>query len=323
MHNTSSLRSFNLNSLPILREVLRHGSVTKAAKSLNVSQPALSAALKQLRQHFGDELIVRSRGKMVLTPYGERLLAPLESTLDAVHALIDPDPAQSPGHKETQRIATTDHLMQVLGPPLVRLLMERAPHIRPHFLGVGKHSVEQLLSGAIDYIITPRAMMTTGLARPADFEQICTEPLFSERLLAIGRQDDAKALKGLSIGDYLARPHASFALDADLHISLEQAHLATNSLQQNDVIRLASYNSLFSVVAMTGCIALIPERLAPVAHALFGLFVFTPPIEFPPLDWTIVWHRRLDASPANADFIRLLKLCVVESSDPSMLASAA
>jgi DNA-binding transcriptional LysR family regulator len=57
--SAKNLRALNLNHLPILREILRKASVSKAAEALNLTQPAVSNVLKALRAHFDDKLLTR------------------------------------------------------------------------------------------------------------------------------------------------------------------------------------------------------------------------------------------------------------------------
>jgi LysR family transcriptional regulator, nod-box dependent transcriptional activator len=310
-----NLRSFNLNSLPMLREILRHGSVTKAATALNVSQPALSAALRQLRHLFDDELIVRRSGGIVLTQKAESLLAPLESALQSIQALVnDPD---DPSNRDINRIkiATSDYTMHLLSAPLVRALLGSNMSLGVQFLSVGGHSVAQLMSGGLDMIITPRAMMTTGLASAKGLREVNSEPLLTQHLLCIGRQDDVQLSAGLSIDEYLERPHVSLALDADLNISVERTFLAERSLKQNDVLLTSSYSSIPDIVAATGCLSLIPEGMAKAVTKLYPLQCVEPPISFPPLELVMVWHRRNDANVALIQLRKILQHCVGKIDD--------
>ena len=57
----------DLSALVALDALLQESSVTRAAKRLGLSTPAVSHALARLRERFGDELLVRSGRAMVLT----------------------------------------------------------------------------------------------------------------------------------------------------------------------------------------------------------------------------------------------------------------
>ena len=310
MNAKTSLRSFNLNNLPVLREILRHGSVSKAATALHVSQPALSGALKQLRYQFNDELIIRSRGSMKLTLKAEALLAPLEQALAAVQQLILPG-AENPSAPPTVfKIATNDYVMFLLGAPLVQMLLQEELRIMPHFVSAGGHSAQQLLNGEIDFIIMPKLALVGSHVGSRDQDSLNSEFLFSEALVGIGSDDDKELADGFTIEGYLEREHVSLDLDPDRNISVEQAYLAGNSLKQNDIARFSCYMALLGIVASTRCIALVPASLAKAARIVFDLQTFIPPISFPPLEWTIVWHRRNDNDRQVAQIRTIIKSCV-------------
>jgi hypothetical protein len=52
------LHKVNLDLLPVLHELLRTRSVTRTAQSFHMTQPAVSRALRQLRDAFDDPLLV-------------------------------------------------------------------------------------------------------------------------------------------------------------------------------------------------------------------------------------------------------------------------
>jgi molybdate transport repressor ModE-like protein len=63
-----------LTHLQYLRAVARHGSLTAAARALQVSQPTLTVAMRRLEQHLGTTLLLRDRGGVSLTSAGQELL---------------------------------------------------------------------------------------------------------------------------------------------------------------------------------------------------------------------------------------------------------
>lgn len=68
--------------------VARHGSITVAAERLNVSQPAVSAALNEFEEHLGQALFVRQRGQGVsLTPFGRLAMEKAEQIVANVREL--------------------------------------------------------------------------------------------------------------------------------------------------------------------------------------------------------------------------------------------
>jgi len=71
------LRKVNLDLLPVLHELLRTKSVTRTAQSFNMTQPAVSRALRQLRGALDDQILVSSGRSARLTDRAETLAGPL------------------------------------------------------------------------------------------------------------------------------------------------------------------------------------------------------------------------------------------------------
>ena len=310
MENKKNLRAFNLNTLPVLQEILRHGSVSKAATALGVSQPALSAALKQLRHHFDDRLVVRSAGLIKLTPKAESLLSPLEDALAAIHDVITPGTGHSDKQKAVIKIAANDHIMVLLSGPISQLISKNNICILPQFLSAGGHSARQLLTGEIEYVIAPKFVMLSSNVSVSDLKLINTEHLFSERMVGIGHPDDFELLKTFTVEEYLSHPHVSFEIDTEQNISVEQAYLSANSLVQNDIVRFSCYTALLFAVTQTRSIALVPISLAKTFKALFDFAIFEPPLAFPPVEWTMIWHRRNDNIEQHVQFRKIIHSCV-------------
>ena len=73
----------DLHLIRVLHTVLTERSVSRAALRLGMYQPAVSAALKRLRELAGDPLLVRSGAGMVPTDAGQRMLEPSGAILRA------------------------------------------------------------------------------------------------------------------------------------------------------------------------------------------------------------------------------------------------
>ena len=132
------LESIDLNLLPVLDALLEERNVTRAGQRLFLSQPATSNALRRLRRMFNDPLLVRSGNTMYITPRAQELrsaIAPILASLGtALGQNDDFDPATASG---VFRIATTDHVMMLIGPALQKKLSEQAPDVQLDFRSLG------------------------------------------------------------------------------------------------------------------------------------------------------------------------------------------
>src|SRR5512132_2233898 len=98
--------------------VARLGSVTAAANALGVSEPAVSQALSALRQHLGDQLIVRGPGGMTLTQGGSRLLV-IASQMVSLGAEAEAAVRAAKGAPEELRALATSTMAEFVTTPLV------------------------------------------------------------------------------------------------------------------------------------------------------------------------------------------------------------
>lgn len=122
------LGSADLNLLVPLLALLEERSVTRAAERVGLSQPAMSHALRRLRSLLGDQLLVRQGGSMALTPHAEQLMSPSRRALEAASRILDPSPFDPATTRRTITVTLTTTTAFVVGPRLMQLVAERAPH---------------------------------------------------------------------------------------------------------------------------------------------------------------------------------------------------
>ncbi len=71
----------DLNLFAVFAAIMRHGSVSQAASSLGLTQPATSNALTRLRGQLGDQLFVRSKNGMLPTKFATQMAPVIERAL--------------------------------------------------------------------------------------------------------------------------------------------------------------------------------------------------------------------------------------------------
>ncbi len=87
--NGPNLAAVDLNLLKAFAALLRERSVTRAAISIGLSQPALSHSLTRLRHLGGDELFVRLPYGMEPTPKGHEIGMLCAVALDRIRRALD------------------------------------------------------------------------------------------------------------------------------------------------------------------------------------------------------------------------------------------
>lgn len=96
-----------IESLHLFRLVAREGSFTRAAELAGLTRPAVSQHIKNLEEHFGLPLFVRSTRQVALTPAGEALLQHAERILGAVNEMETAMAALRPRDKVVVEVAAS------------------------------------------------------------------------------------------------------------------------------------------------------------------------------------------------------------------------
>src|SRR6478609_3781024 len=161
--HVGTLSALDLNLLVYLQALLEERSVTRAGERLAISQPAMSQALRRLRRHFDDELLVRNGRCYELSALAQSLqdevmlTCRLAARIFAAQATFDPAVAD----REFTLLAT-DQSVAVLGPSLSSALTGVGPGVRVQLRHIGVGDVARLddvMRGA-DGFIAPHSIMS-------------------------------------------------------------------------------------------------------------------------------------------------------------------
>jgi DNA-binding transcriptional LysR family regulator len=165
-----------LTQLSAFVMVARLGSVKDAAKMLNVSEPAVSQALTALRQHLGDQLIMRNGATMTLTTAGVKLL-PVASQMVALGAEAQAAVRAGQGLPEQLRLVTTSSFAEFVAGSLTDAFSRRFAQPVEASAGVAAEDEMAVL------VVNRLADMAIGPLL-TDKELIC-EPVFRYHVVAV------------------------------------------------------------------------------------------------------------------------------------------
>ena len=167
------LHEFDLNMLLVFDRLAQEGRVSRVAESLGLSQPAVSNALRRLRDALGDELFVRTPAGMAPTPYAQQLAAPVAAALQglqgALHVQASFDPARS---ERCFNLAMTDVGEIYFLPVLMDALAREAPGITLRCLPVADTTLRgQMAAGRVDLALGSLPQLQGGFFQQALFRQ--------------------------------------------------------------------------------------------------------------------------------------------------------
>ena len=117
--------------LQVFHAVAKHGSFTRAAEHLHMTQPAVTFQIKQLEEHFDTRLLDRGHGKITLTPAGELVLAYAEKIL-GLSAELDSRVSELTDELAGQiKIGTSTTIAAYWLPRVLEGFKRRYPGVRP------------------------------------------------------------------------------------------------------------------------------------------------------------------------------------------------
>lgn len=279
-----NLSKLDLNLFLVFDAIYQDGSLTQAARQLNLSQPAVSHALARLREHLGDALFVRQGRRMQPTPYAQTLAPTVQLALRTLRGGLS---AQQPRFEPAEsdkvfNIGLPDILESLTLPGLMAQLRQAAPGVSVNSVRVDRTDIaEALRQGKVDLVV--------DIALPVDAE-IQHVRLILDRLVVVARADHP-AMQGdhLKLDDYLSASHVLVS-QRRTGMGLEDFELSRLGLRRQIGLRCRHYFAACRVVSMTDMLLTMPEQYARIANQHFGNRLRPFPVSPPQLDAHLYWH---------------------------------
>ncbi|MEZ5931051.1 MAG: LysR family transcriptional regulator [Alphaproteobacteria bacterium] len=285
------IRSFDLNLLRTLDALLTEQNVTLAAARLNLSQPAVSAALGRLRSALDDRLLVRRGNGLVLTPRAEELRPEISRILNSIHETLGTPERFDPGRDERRfRIAASDHASLIVLRPLICHLQSQGAGALIEIFPLDERVEERLASGVIDMAVGEAWWLRMTEHR---------RPLYRETYVGLARADHPGLSPEPTLEEYVAQDHALVSYRGRVPGVVDQA-LAQLGLQRKVVLTLPHFLLAPLLVAETDMVVTIASRLADFFAGKQTMRLFKPPLALPTSTVALGWHARTHDDPACA-----------------------
>lgn len=289
-----SLRHFDLNLLLVFEMLMRERHVTRAAEKLHLSQPALSHALKRLREALDDPLLVRSGQGLQPTPRALALLPVVQQSLAALQAGLAP-PATFAAATSTRRftLATTDYFEEVMYPAFLSQLLRSAPGL--------SFSIELITPDVLNEALEQRQVdMVVGLDRQSSLPSgVVQTPWLHEELVCLVAQHNPHVGDALALEAFAQLAHVELADISGLLPSPIENCLAQHGLTRRVISKNLNYIAAARVVALTDAIMTLPRQMAERFVAMLPVRMVTPPAALPALTMTLIQHQLYLNTPAN------------------------
>ncbi len=279
----TQLRQADLNLLVYFIALVEEKTISRAAKRLRLSQPAVSRSLQRLRQMFHDDLLVRRTRQYEPTPRGQALLQELTVILPQLERLISGKEFDPSTEQATFRLAASDSLAQLYGAALAKRRGEHR-NLDFSFQLYTDDRLSDLEANRFDLLLDAEFR-----ALPATLR---SEVLFEEELVcAVARESPHR--NKLSLTHYLAADHVCISV-LENQQAVPDIALSKINAARRCAFTLPYFSVALNMVAGTSLIATLPRKLAESLINPTRTRLVSAPAELAGFRYLMIWHARQD-----------------------------
>jgi LysR family nod box-dependent transcriptional activator len=272
----------DLNLLVALDALVKHRNVSSAARSLNLSQPAMSGALGRLRKFFQDDLLVQNGREMMLTPKAESLAPAVREALLHVQSTITTPPIFDPATSTREfSIITSDYVQTVLFDEFIRRASRIAPGMTFRIMAYNEGSPALFERGGADlFIVVDPTLLPTHPARL----------LFEDEAVALCWSGAAEVGERLTLEQFQAMGHITASLSSEAPGSLFDVFLRERRIERRIEVQVPTFSLMPGALVGTDRIAIMHRRLAEYFAGFMPLRTAVLPFDLPPIREFAQWH---------------------------------
>jgi DNA-binding transcriptional LysR family regulator len=291
----------DLNLLRVFDAVMTEKNLTRAADKLATTQPAVSNALRRLRDALDDELFIRTPHGVKPTLRAEDLQPAVRRALSTLEAAIS---SSSPALSEavsTFRFSMADSTASLLLPSLMRQMKLEAPKLRVRTLSpLTRDPRPALTQNEVDFAIGSFPGIVTQLAAEQDTQSFLRHSsLYSGEYVCIMRKGHPLANTELTLDSYCGADHVVVSFSGKPQGQADRV-LAGLGRERHVVLTVGQFYTLGQVVQGSDLISIMPHHLIAAINMDQVLVSKRLPFALPSVRVDMLWHERDAANPAHA-----------------------
>jgi len=287
------------------------GQVSQAAMILNVSQSAVTAAVRQLEEDVGVALFKRQPSGMSLTPEGARFLQHARHIMAAVNAAQNAPLTEDTAISGTVRIGVSYTVLGYFLPRYYTRFSQNYPRIKAELYELPRNAIENgLKDGSLDLAV----MLVSNLQ---DRKRLAYETLIrSRRRLWLPVEHRLLSAETISLEDIMEEPYVMLTVD---EASLTAArYWKPTGLRPNIVFKTSSVEAVRSMVADGMGVTILSDMVyRPWSLEGQRLELRTVVADIPTMDVGLAWNRTRQQTPAARTFQEFLSLTFSGAANPA------
>ena len=297
-----NFRTFDLNLLRVFDEVMAERSLTRAAHNLALTQPAVSNALRRLRELLGDDLVRRVGHGVEPTPRALQLWPAVREALQRLRETLAPGPFDPATAQDAFVLAMADATASQIMPGLVGILDREAPGVTLRVLPLTTRDPRPLLEdGGVDLAIGyfPGVLAELGATHLQEqAPRFLSRRLYEGHYVVAMRRDHPLAQGELTLDAYCAARHLLVSFSGRPFGFVDEA-LAALSRRRRIVLTVNQFFTAGQVVATSDLLTVLPAHFLRATGHAHRLAVRPLPLPVPQVHVDLLWRRQHDAVSAQ------------------------
>lgn len=280
------------------------GSVTEAAEKLNITQQGLSTQLARLREITSDPLFHWSNSGMQLKPTAEKLSPRVTAAIAALEDLNKLEEFDPSIIDNEITIASTDYVITLLAPTLLRILREESPNVTLRLRHIEHRGLNSSSYNDVDLVLSvPEFLSPKGSGLH----------LFSETYSGFARSGHPiNQSKLISIDDFLRYDHVLVSpFKGDAFGPTDVALQNVGKARRIGLV-VPDFSVVGDILSKTDLICILPDRLQESLGNSISRFQTPVPIEG--FDIFAYRPKHLENDPLNNWLLETVRRCVSEIS---------
>jgi DNA-binding transcriptional LysR family regulator len=298
-----NFRTLDLNLLRVFDQVMAERNLTRAARNLSMTQPAVSNALNRLRDALGDKLVVRSGYGVEPTPRAIALWPAIADALRQMEASLTPGDFVASEAVATFILAMADATAAELMPGLVEIIERDAPGVSMRVLPLTTRDPRPLLDeGQMDLAVGFFPAVLADLTAQAQQGRMAAfdhQRLYNGEYVCVMREGHPLARGPLTLKRYCDAHHLLVSFSGRPFGFVDQA-LASLGLKRRVVLTVNQFFTAGRVVSGSDLLTVLPRHFVKVTGIEDRLVLRDLPFEVQPVHVDSLWHRRQEQRSDHA-----------------------
>jgi DNA-binding transcriptional LysR family regulator len=318
-----NFRTLDLNLLRVFDVVMTERSVTRAAEHLAMTQPAVSNALRRLREATDQDLFTPTPTGVTPTRQAQALWPSVRAALGSLREVFEPQDFDPRRDAHGFTLAMADATAAVIVPPLVRALDAGQARTDLRFVPLASRDPRLLLEqNKADLALGFFPELPGAIAAEGDGGSMQLEHLWSCEYVCVMRHDHALAAQpALTLDDFCAAKHLRVSFAGRPRGFVDDA-LQRLGRQRQVMITVNQFHSAGCVVRQSDLLTVLPRSFVPATGFADELTCRRLPFEMPGIDVALLWHRRHDRDAAQRWLRDQLRQAAVEMARSAAPANA-